>query len=198
LIYVTFWLGQKRRQTLTLPYRILAVALLAIIAVGIGCSSNPVQAHRVADGQAQQVRQQKVAEAPRQDFRTAFNPEQEAAKIGVQLYPDAKAYTNGYSIRTGNSYMQHAFFVTPDSKEKMAEFYTSAYHADFRPNDKGRLAAFVDGENTKDFYIFEIIAHRDGNTTLHVTRIHSCDTYSYREPCDTTPYEPHAGRRSMP
>jgi hypothetical protein len=122
----------------------------------------------------------------------------EAAKIGIQLYPGAKAYREMYSFRRGNGDMRYAFFTTPDSKEKVAEFYTSAYHMDFGLNKQGRLAALADGENIKDFYTFELYEMRDGSTNIHVTLIHSCDTYSYAEPCDTTPYDPHAGRRAQP
>ena len=80
----------------------------------------------------------------------------------------------------------------------MAEFYNSAYHMEFGLNKNGRLAGEVNGENVRDIYTFELFEMPDGSTNIHIIRIHSCDTYSLKEPCDINPYEAHAGSLSQP
>jgi hypothetical protein len=156
---------------------VVFLALFSGIAFSPGCtSSKPAGADVI---QAESAKQK-----PKEDVRTRwFNPEKEAAKLGIKLYPGSKVYYAQPPFQRGNGSVQQTYFTTSDGKDAVAQFYNAEYSVEFRPNDKGHPAALVNGVEVKDVYAFELLDGQDGNTDIHVTRIHSCDNM-YPEPCD--------------
>ena len=151
--------------------------MFAGLALGAGCTSS----HSTGAASAQAAAANKNRE---EDPRTGwFNPENEAAKLGIRLYPGAKVYFAQPPFRRGNYYRQETYFTTADSTESVSQFYGTEYSAGFHPNGKGNPAALVNSIGSKDTYLFELLDGHNGNTDIHVTRIHSCDNV-YPGPCD--------------
>ena len=90
-IWVVHFTVRKGRQTLALLCCAAALVLFMSL-TGMGCSSGPAQPKKAAADWRPELRQQQAKGTSQQEVRTAWpDPEHEAAKIGVQLYPGAKA-----------------------------------------------------------------------------------------------------------
>jgi|GEM_PF-4470525 len=170
---------------------VLFAAICLLLAVSGGCSSHTAS---VAPPPARTTPALSASNPtpatngyprPAQDL-SSFDPQTEAAKIGIQLYPGATVYSSPYSVRRGNSYTQHSFFMTVDSPQQVSEFYDSIYSgSNFTSDANGNLFALISPSPAKDFYRFDLQKARDGNTEIQVTRIHNCENM-YPKPCDST------------
>jgi hypothetical protein len=159
------------------PKALALIALSAAAIFSIACNSSKSAGDTTLQTKA-------AEQKPKTDVRTRwFNPEKEAATLGIKLYPGSKVYYAQPPFQRGNATVQQTYFTTPDGKDAVVRFYGSEYSAEFRPNDKGHLAAFVNGVEPKDVFTFELLDGQGGNTDIHVTRIHSCDNM-FPQPCD--------------
>jgi hypothetical protein len=159
------------------PKALALIALSAALTFSVACNSSKSTGDTTSQTKA-------AEQQPKEDVRTRwFNPEKEADKLGVKFYPGSKVYYAQPPFQRGNGTVQQTYFTTPDGKDAVAQFYGSEYKVEFRPNDKGHPFALINDIEPKDVYTFELLDGLNGNTDIHVTRIHSCDNM-FPQPCD--------------
>lgn len=56
---------------------------------------------------------------------SGYDPEKEAERIGIKLYPGARILSMPYQIR--NYYQQRLLFATTDSRDYVEKFYDQIY-----------------------------------------------------------------------
>jgi hypothetical protein len=128
-----------------------------------------------------------------------YDPEKEAEKIGIKLYPGARILSMPYQIRMGNYYQQRAFFTTTDGRGDVVKFYDQIYGVgSFQENEAGVAAASIVQVGVRDSYLFKVHTVPDGETHIEVTAIRTCEMVP--APCgenehpkpveDTSGYDP--------
>lgn len=94
-----------------------------------------------------------------------------AAKLGVEVYPGAKAESEGASSLTiGGVTTSHAQFTTDASVDDVFNFYKAKYPtANFAENDNDKTLMM--GSEDKELLTIGVQKQEDGTTILHITRI---------------------------
>jgi len=94
-----------------------------------------------------------------------------AAKLGVEVYPGAKAESQGASSLTiGGVTTSHAQFTTDASVDDVFNFYKAKYpNANFAENDNDKT--LMQGSEDKELLTIGVQKQEDGTTILHITRI---------------------------
>jgi hypothetical protein len=120
------------------------------------------------------------------DPRTSwYDPQREAAKIGVALYPGASVFRVDPPYRRGNGEQFRTYFVTSDPMQKVAEFYGADTVAQWQLHDNGKgglISSPVDVANSPDILIMELWP-KPNQTGIYILRIHSC-AGMFPSPCD--------------
>jgi hypothetical protein len=121
---------------------------------------------------------------PAEDTST-YDPEKEAKKLDIKLYPGARILSMPYAIRRGNNLQQRAFFTTTDSRADVVRFYDQAYGVGaFQENAAGVATASIVQAGSLDSYLFNIRTAPDSETHIEVTAIRTCEMYP--APCDAS------------
>jgi hypothetical protein len=167
------------------------ISLVPLI-LSAGCSKQP-QAARTAASAATQAASAPQPVAPQNtlnagyprpaEYTSRYDPEKEAEKIGIKLYPSARILSMPYAIRRGNYYQQRAFFTTTDTREDVEKFYGQVYGVGtFQENAAGVAGASIMQVGSRESYLFNIHTAPDGETHIEVTAIRTCEMYP--APCD--------------
>lgn len=167
------------------------ISLVALI-LSAGCSKQP-QAARTAASNATQAASTPQPMAPQNTLAAGYprpaedtsryDPEKEAEKIGIKLYPSARILSMPYAVRRGNYYQQRAFFTTTDTRGDVEKFYDQVYGVGtFQENAAGVAGASIVQVGSRESYLFNIHTAPDGETQIEVTAIRTCAMYP--APCD--------------
>jgi hypothetical protein len=114
------------------------------------------------------------APRPAEDM-SGYDPEKEAEKIGVKLYPGAQIYSMPYAVQRGNYYQQRSFFATSDAHGDVVKFYDQIYGVGtFQQNSIGVAAASIVQAGTHEAHLFNIYPVPDGGTHIEVTALRPC------------------------
>jgi hypothetical protein len=114
-----------------------------------------------------------------------YDPQQEAAKIGIALYPGARVFRVDPPYRRGNAEQFRTYFVTSDPMQKVAEFYGAETSAQWQLHDNGKgglISGPVDVANSTDLLIMELWPKPD-HTGIYILRMHLCEG-TFPAPCD--------------
>jgi hypothetical protein len=112
-----------------------------------------------------------------------YDPEKEAEKIDIKLYPGARILSMPYVVRRGNYLQQRVFFATTDARDDVVKFYAQIYGiGTFQVNAAGEAAASIVQPGSRDVYLFKIYSAPSGETFIEVTENRTCDMYP--APCD--------------
>jgi len=171
-----------------------AISLGALI-LSAGCSKQP-KAARTAAPDATQAASTAQPTAPQNTLAAGYprpaedtsryDPEKEAEKIDIKLYPGARILSMPYGLRRGNFLLQHEFFTTTDGRGDVEKFYNQIYGGGIQENAAGVASgSIVQPRSTRDSYLFNIHTAPDGETHIEVTEIRSCEMVP--APCDESP-----------
>jgi len=168
------------------------LAGVAVLILG-GCSTRSEQPPQTAKPAAAAPSTPQPLAPPQKTLATGYprpaedvsnyDPEHEAERIGIKLYPGARILSMPYQIRRGNYYQQRAFFTTTDSRDDVEEFYRQIYGMGlFQENAAGVASASIVQPGPLNSYLFKIHTGSDGETHIEVTAIRTCEMYP--APCD--------------
>lgn len=174
---------------------VVAVSLGALI-LSAGCSKQP-QTARTAAPEATLAASAPLPAAPQNalaagyprpaEDTSLYDPEKEAEKIDIKLYPRARMLSMPYGLRMGNFLLQHEFFTTTDGRGDVEKFYNQIYGSGaVQENAAGVASGSIVQAGSRDSYLFNIHTAPDGETHIEVTEIRTCEMVP--APCD----EPHA------
>jgi hypothetical protein len=160
------------------------ISLVPLI-LSAGCSKQP-QAARTAASAATQAASAPQPVAPQNtlnagyprpaEYTSRYDPEKEAEKIGIKLYPGSRILSKPYGVQRGNYYQQRAFFATTDSHGEVVKFYDQVYGVGtFQENAIGVAAASIVRGQSRESYLFKIYPAPDGETHIEVTAIRPCE-----------------------
>jgi hypothetical protein len=181
------WPGSETSMRKANAY-VVTISLGALI-LSAGCSKQPHAARTAAPGATQAASTPQPA-APQNTLAAGYprpaedtsryDPEKEAEKIDIKLYPGARILSMPYGIRRGNYYLHRAFFATTDSRGEVVNFYDQVYGVGtFQENAAGVATASIVAAQlgSRDSYLFNIHTAPDGETHIEVTAIQTCEMY---------------------
>src|SRR5580700_7453011 len=136
-----------------------AISLGALI-LSAGCSKQP-QAARTAAPDATRAASAPQPAAPQNTLAAGYprsaedtsryDPEKEAEKIDIKLYPGARILSMPYVVRRGNYLQQRVFFATTDARDDVVKFYAQIYGiGTFQVNAAGEAAASIVQPGSRD------------------------------------------------
>jgi len=109
---------------------------------------------------------------------SGYDPEKEAEKIGVKLYPGARIFSMPYAVQRGSYYQQRAFFATADGHRDVVRFYDQIYGVGtFQENSIGVAAASIARTGSRESHLFKIYPAPGGGTNIEVTALRPCEAY---------------------
>ncbi len=109
---------------------------------------------------------------------SGYDPENEAEKIGIKLYPGARIFSMPYAVQRGNYYQQRAFFATSGVHGDVVKFYNQIYGVGtFHENSIGVAAASIARAGSLETYFFRIYPAPGGGTNVDVIALRPCQTY---------------------
>ena len=163
---------------------VVAISLGALI-LSTGCSKQP-QAARTAAPDSTQAASTPQPAAPQNTLAAGYprpaedtsryDPEKEAEKIDIKLYPGARILSMPYAVRRGNYLQQRVFFTTTDGRGDVVKFYDQIYGVGtFQENAAGVAVASITQVGSRDSYLFSIHNAPDGETHIEVTEIRTCE-----------------------
>jgi hypothetical protein len=107
---------------------------------------------------------------------SGYDPETEAEKVRIKLYPGARILSTPYAVQRGNYYQQRAFFTTTDGHDDVVKFYDQIYGVGtFQQNSIGVAAASIVQGTTREAHLFKIYPAPEGGTTIEVTALRPCE-----------------------